>query len=57
MPQVRKQQYTKPIPPDATQTTMKVRRRGGDSTVPAVRFRGEDGRAGQEGQLFRDYQP
>jgi hypothetical protein len=44
MPQVRKQQYTRPIPEGAKRTTMTIRRRGKDATVPAVRFKGTDGR-------------
>ena len=44
MPQVRKQQYTRPIPEGATRTTMTIRRRGKDVEVPAVRFKGPDGR-------------
>ena len=45
MPQVRKQQYTKPIPEGAARTTMTIRRRGKDIIVPAVRFKGADGRS------------
>ena len=44
MPQVRKQQYTRPIPEGATRATMTIRRRGKDIGVPAVRFKGPDGR-------------
>jgi integrase/recombinase XerC len=44
MPQVRKQQYTRPIPEGATRTKMTIRRRGKDIEVPAVRFKGTDGR-------------
>jgi integrase/recombinase XerC len=44
MPQVRKQQYTRPIPEGATRTKTTIRRRGKDIEVPAVRFKGTDGR-------------
>ena len=44
MPAVARQQYTKPIPPDAARTTMTVKRRGKPVEVPAVRFKGPDGR-------------
>ncbi len=44
MPRVFRQSYSAPIPADARHTTMKVRRRGKDQEVPAVRFKGPDGR-------------
>ncbi len=44
MPQVRKQEYTRPVPEGATRTKMTIRRRGKDIEVPAVRFKGTDGR-------------
>ncbi len=44
MPRVFRQQYTRPIPPDAQRATMKVRKKGGEVEVAAVRFRGPDGK-------------
>jgi hypothetical protein len=42
VPRVFRQQYTRPIPPDAERVTIKNKK--GES-VPAVRFRGSDGKA------------
>jgi hypothetical protein len=44
MPRVFRQPYTRPIPEDATRTTVKVKRKGEEIEVPAVRFRGSDGK-------------
>jgi hypothetical protein len=46
VPDVRKQQYTKPIPEGAERTTVTVRRRGKDVVVPAIKVKVEqrDGR-------------
>src|SRR5262245_45565571 len=42
MPRVFRQQYTRPIPADAVRTTAKIRRRGKEVEVEAVRFKGDD---------------
>src|SRR6185437_601121 len=39
-----RQQYTRPIPADAQHTTMKVKKKGVEIDVPAVRFKGSDGK-------------
>lgn len=45
MPTPRRQQYTRPIPEDAVPCTMKVPgRRGSNETIPAVKFKGTDGK-------------
>ncbi len=41
MPRVFRQQYTRPIPPDAQRVTIQNKK---DESVPAVRFRGGDGK-------------
>ena len=45
MPHVFRKTYSRPIPEGAQRTTMKVRKRGKDLEVQAVRFKGDDGRA------------
>src|SRR5262245_58108394 len=44
MPRVYRQQYTRPIPEGAQRITVTVKKRGKEEKVPAVRFRGDDGK-------------
>src|SRR5262245_42816682 len=44
MPRVFRQQYTRPIPADAQRTTVKIKRKGKEIEVTAIRFRGSDGK-------------
>ncbi len=44
MPRVFRQQYTRPIPPDAQRVKAKIKRRGKEVEVDAVRFKGDDGK-------------
>src|SRR5262245_56998792 len=44
MPRVFRQQYTRPLPDGAERVTATVKRGGATVEVPAVRFKGDDGK-------------
>jgi integrase len=44
MPRVYRQQYTRPIPQGAERVTLTVKKKGVEVQIPAVRFKGSDGK-------------